>query len=147
MSSTRTPARPSCPAFSVKRVGGVKIGFIGLTLKGTPLIVSANGIQTVNFLDEAQSINKAAKRLKENRDVNAIVVLLHEGGAQSVGLNPGTTNSCTGMSGAIVDIVHNLHNAVDMVVSGHTHNAYNCLLPNRRIGRFPSPARRRSADW
>jgi 5'-nucleotidase len=123
--------KPILPAFTIKRLGGVKVGFIGLTLEGTPLIVSANGIQTVNFLDEADSINGAAKRLKENHGVNAIVVLIHEGGAQSVGLNPGTINTCTGMTGAIPNIVANLRDSVDMVVSGHTHNAYNCLLPNR----------------
>ena len=41
-------------------VGGVEVGFIGLTLEGTAQIVSAGGIQDVNFLDEASSINAAA---------------------------------------------------------------------------------------
>jgi 5'-nucleotidase len=124
------------PAFNVKRVGGVKVGFIGLTLEGTNLIVSAAGIQDVNFLDESKSINAAVKKLK-NRDVKTIVVLIHEGGAQSVGLNPGTVNTCTGMSGAITEIVGNMSGAVDLVVSGHTHNAYNCLLPNRANKAIP----------
>jgi 5'-nucleotidase len=120
---------PILPASTVKTVGGVKVGFIGLTLKGTPLIVSANGIQDVNFLDEASTINAAAHDLRL-QGVKTIVVLLHEGGAQSVGLSPSSINTCTGMSGAIGDIVHNLDPTVDMVISGHTHNAYNCLLHN-----------------
>ena len=41
------------PAYKMANLGGAKIGIIGLTLKGTPDIVSANGIQNVNFLDEA----------------------------------------------------------------------------------------------
>ena len=49
---------------------------------------------------------------------------------QSVATNPSTIDTCTGMSGAIVDIVHQLHPSINLVVSGHTHNAYNCLLPN-----------------
>ena len=106
----------------------MKVGFIGLTLEGTPNIVSAAGIQDVNFLDEATTINAAADDLR-SQGVKTIVVLLHEGGAQSVSLNPNTIDTCTGMSGAIVDIVQQPDPAVDMVVSGHTHNAYNCLLP------------------
>jgi len=125
----KVTGEPIFPAYTVKEVGGVKVGFIGLTLKGTPNIVSAAGIQSVNFLDEATSINKAARALRV-QGVRTIVVLLHEGGAQSVPLATNMINSCTGMSGAVVGIVQNLSDTVDMVISGHTHNAYNCLLPN-----------------
>jgi 5'-nucleotidase len=128
--------KPILPASTIKQVGGVKIGFIGLTLEGTPLIVSANGIRDVKFLDEATTINKTARDLRD-RGVKTIVVLIHEGGAQSVSLSPTTINTCTGMSGAITDIVHNLAPTVDLVVSGHTHNAYNCLLPNRNDSLIP----------
>ncbi|HEX5579510.1 MAG TPA: 5'-nucleotidase C-terminal domain-containing protein, partial [Candidatus Limnocylindria bacterium] len=82
----------------------------------------------VNFLDEATTINAAADDLRQ-QGVKTIVVLIHEGGRQSVSLNPNTIDTCTGISGAIVDIVANLTPRVDMVVSGHTHNAYNCMLP------------------
>ena len=114
----------------------MKVGFIGLTLEGTPLIVSANGIRDVNFLDEAATINAAAQDLR-TQGVRTIVVLLHEGGFQSVSMNPSTIDTCTGMSGAIVDIVHQLHPSISMVVSGHTHSAYNCLLPNSDEGLIP----------
>jgi len=120
---------PILPAYTIEQVGGVKVGFIGLTLEGTPLIVSANGIQDVDFLDEATTINAAAHDLR-TQGVRTIVVLIHEGGFQSVSMSPSTIDSCTGMSGAIVDIVHQLHPSISMVVSGHTHTAYNCLLPN-----------------
>ncbi|HEX6473805.1 MAG TPA: bifunctional metallophosphatase/5'-nucleotidase [Candidatus Limnocylindria bacterium] len=116
------------PATTVKTVDGVKVGFIGLTLEGTNLIVSASGIQTVNFLDEASTINAAAHDLRL-AGVKTIVVLIHEGGGQSAAFTNTSINTCTGMSGAINDIVANLTTPVDLVVSGHTHNAYNCLLP------------------
>jgi 5'-nucleotidase len=116
------------PATSVKTVGGVKVGFIGLTLEGTPNIVSAAGIVDVNFLDEAETINAATAALR-SQGVKTVVVLIHEGGAQSVPISTAMINGCTGMSGAITDIVHNLDPRVDLVISGHTHNAYNCQLP------------------
>ena len=55
---------PIFPASTVKTVDGVKVGFVGLTLKGTNLIVSPAGIQDVNFLDEASTINAAAADLR-----------------------------------------------------------------------------------
>jgi 5'-nucleotidase len=125
----KTTGEPIFPASTVKTVGGVKVGFIGLTLKGTPLIVSANGITTVDFLDEATTINAAAQQLTA-QGVRTIVVLIHEGGAQSVGLTPSTINTCTNPGGAILGIVSKLNPQINLVVSGHTHNAYNCMMPN-----------------
>ena len=53
------------------------------------------------------------------RGIEAIVVLIHEGGVPS-----GDYNECPGISGPIVDIVKKLDKAVDVVISGHTHRAY-----------------------
>ncbi|MGZ8803501.1 MAG: bifunctional metallophosphatase/5'-nucleotidase [Mycobacterium sp.] len=120
---------PILPPFAIRNFGGVNVGFIGMTLEGTPLIVSPGGIQNVKFLDEAATANFYVKLLKF-LGVQTIVVLLHEGGAQSVGLSPASINTCTGMSGAITDIVNRTNDAVDLFITGHTHNAYNCMLPN-----------------
>jgi 5'-nucleotidase len=38
-----------------------------------------------------------------------------------------------GISGAIVDIVNRFDPAVDVVISGHTHQAYNCQLNNMLV--------------
>jgi 5'-nucleotidase len=125
----KSNGKPIFPAYKTRSLGGAKIGFIGLTLEGTPEIVTASGIQSVNFLDEATTINAATQELKK-KGVHTVVVLIHEGGAQSVGLSESTIDTCTGMSGAITGIVGQLDDEVDLVISGHTHNAYNCLLPN-----------------
>ena len=132
----KSNGKPIFPAYKIRSVAGAKIGFIGLTLKGTPQIVSANGIQTVDFLDEATTINAATAALKA-KGVHTVVVLIHEGGAQNVGLNPATINTCAGFSGAIGPIVAQLDDEVDLVVSAHTHNAYNCMLPNGAARQIP----------
>jgi len=61
--------------------------------------------------------------------VEAIVVLVHQGGFQS-GSND--INGCAGnlAGSAIAEVVGRLDNAVDLVISGHTHTAYNCKVPN-----------------
>jgi len=60
--------------------------------------------------------------------VEAIVVLIHEGGLPTGGIN-----ECPGISGPIVDIVKKFDKAVDVVISGHTHRAYTCAIDGRLV--------------
>ncbi len=115
------------PAYEVRNVGGVKVAFIGLTLQGTPTIVTPAGVAGLTFLPEADTINAYVHQLQKN-NVHTFVILLHEGGFQT--LPPGTINDCDGISGAVVGITAALDPDVDVVLSGHTHQAYNCELPN-----------------
>ena len=117
--------QPLFPPFSIQRYeANTKVAFIGMTLEGTPTIVTPEGIRDFDFLDEADTANALVDRL-ERRGVENIVVLLHEGGQQATG---GTSNSCVGISGPIVDIVNRLDDRIDAVISGHTHQAYNCVI-------------------
>ena len=112
------------PAYGIKEFKGKRIAFIGMTLEGTPSIVTPSGVAGLEFRDEADTVNGLVGELRK-RGVEAVVVLVHEGG-----FAPGSINGCSGVSGPIVDIVGRLDDAVDLVVSGHTHQAYNCRLPN-----------------
>ena len=115
------------PAYHVKRFEGIPVAFIGLTLKETPQIVVPSGVAGLRFDDEADSVNRLVPELKQ-QGIEAIVVLIHEGGMPS-----GDYNECPGISGPIVDIVKKLDKAVDLVVSGHTHRAYNCRIDGRLV--------------
>jgi 5'-nucleotidase len=118
------------PAYAIRKFDGVKIGFIGMTLEGTPDIVSQSGIQGLDFLDEAETANRYAEELRREHGVRAIVVLLHEGGAQ---VPPFGIDDCNGISGPIVDIVHRTTDAVDVFVTGHTHQPYRCVIDGRPV--------------
>ena len=117
------------PATAVRTVGGVKIGFIGETLRNTPRIVTPAGVRGLAFLDEATTANAHAAELKK-QGVNAIVLLIHEGGQQSTGADP---NGCNGFTGAIVPIVEKLSPDIKVVVSGHTHTFYNCTIAGHHV--------------
>ncbi|MFI7302992.1 bifunctional metallophosphatase/5'-nucleotidase [Micromonospora aurantiaca] len=119
---------PLMQPFGIKIVKGVPIGFIGMTLEGTPNIVSQQGVAGLRFTDEADTANKYAKILRL-LGVKSIVVLLHEGGVQ----NGGGINDCTGFSGPIVDIANRMDPSIDVIVSGHTHAAYNCNINNKLV--------------
>jgi 5'-nucleotidase len=115
------------PPYWIKNFEGVKIGFIGMTLEATDTLVAAAGIQGWDFLDEAETANNLVPILKD-KGVNAIVVLLHEGGSQTP--PPGEVNACVGISGPIVAINDALDPEIDVLITGHTHLPYNCLLPD-----------------
>jgi len=100
----------------------VKVAFIGMTLKGTPNIVTPAGVAGLSFKDEADTANALIPQLKA-QGADAVVVVIHEGGTTTVGYND---KSCAGLSGHILPILNKLDAAVDVVISGHTHRSYVC---------------------
>jgi 5'-nucleotidase len=123
----KATGKPFLPAYEVREFGGIPVAFIGLTLRGTPLIVNPSGVAGLEFRDEAATVNALIPEIKA-RGIEAIVVLIHEGG-----LPTGDYNDCPGISGPIVDIVKTFDKAVDIVVSGHTHQAYVCNIDGRLV--------------
>jgi 5'-nucleotidase len=123
----KATGKPFFPAYEVREFDRIPVAFIGLTLKGTPLIVNPAGVADLEFRDEADTVNALIPELKA-RGIEAIVVLIHEGG-----LPTGDYNECMGISGPIVDIVKKFDKAVDIVVSGHTHRAYVCNIDGRLV--------------
>lgn len=103
-----------------KKFGTITVGFVGLTLQGTP--TSTSGATGLTFLNEASVINEKAQELKRN-GADAVVVLIHQGGQTMASYI--NDQSCPGMTGLIGPIVSQLQN-VDVVVSGHTHQEYIC---------------------
>ncbi|MBA2715655.1 MAG: bifunctional metallophosphatase/5'-nucleotidase [Propionibacteriales bacterium] len=121
----QTHRRPTLfPATKVLDVQGVKVGFIGMTLKDTPSIVTQSGVEGLKFTDEVRTANRLVPELKA-QGVNAIVVLLHQG---VVPTDPTAYNECSGATGPALDIAKNLSPAIDVVISGHTHQPYNCTV-------------------
>lgn len=130
------------PAYGVKTfntpAGSVKAAFIGMTLKDTPSIVTPSGVAGLTFSDEVQTVNALIPKLRA-RGIETIVVLIHQGGFQG-STGPNYINDCSLVSGGAADpnamqsirsIVAGLDDAVDLVVSGHTHTGYTCNLPNK----------------
>ncbi|MFD7626897.1 bifunctional metallophosphatase/5'-nucleotidase [Streptomyces sp. NPDC059851] len=124
--------RPMMSPTWIWKKGDVKIGFIGVTLEGTPDVVTAEGVKGLKFGDEVETINKYAAELNK-QGVKSIVALIHEGGLPANGAYNYDCNvpgAGAGISGAIVDIAKNVDAKVDALVTGHTHQAYACNIPD-----------------
>ncbi|WP_445372687.1 bifunctional metallophosphatase/5'-nucleotidase [Methylomonas sp. HW2-6] len=120
------------PQYAIKVVGGVRVGFIGMTLKETPTIVTPTGVAGLTFTDEAATVNALIPKLRA-RGVEAVVVLIHQGGTIPITQSVATINNCdNGLADSpIKTIVNQLDDEVDLVISGHTHQAYNCQIANK----------------
>jgi 5'-nucleotidase len=117
------------PPYGVRDVAGVRLAFIGVTLEDTPSVTAPNGVRGLAFRNEASTINSLLPELKEQR-VDKIVVLIHQGAHQQGG---GTYDSCQNLSGDLMPFLAALSPEVDIVVSAHTHEAYNCVLDGRIV--------------
>jgi 5'-nucleotidase len=118
----RRSGRLLLPAYAVVVLGGIPVGVIGAVLRDTPSIVPAWAVADLQFLDEAESINRAAAELKRH-GIHTLIVLIHQG------LTPEPIASGYDWQGPLLDIVARLDPDIDVVVSGHTHNYSNTLLP------------------
>ncbi|MET9495791.1 5'-nucleotidase C-terminal domain-containing protein [Streptomyces sp. NPDC006552] len=124
--------KPILAPYWVWKQHGVKVGFIGVTLEGTPDIVSAEGVKGLKFHDEIETVNKYAKIL-DKQGVKSIVALIHEGGvpaSSAYNYDCDAGGAGAGISGPIVSIAKGISPKVDALVTGHTHNAYVCTIPD-----------------
>lgn len=118
----------------VQSYGGIRVGFIGAVTRSTPRIVVPSGVAGLRFEDEAAAINRAAAALAA-QGVQAMVAIVHEGGEVGRTQQPVDWNDarCAHFRGDIVDIARRISPQVDLILSAHTHQGYNCLVDGRPV--------------
>ena len=133
------------PAYEVKKIDNAKIAFIGLTLEGTPTIVTPSAVAGLEFRPEVATVNALVEKLRNEQGVKAFVVLLHQGGFQNppavpvypAAANPDAyvdVNKCVSFSGSEVTAIANgLDPRVKVVISAHTHQPYICQIGGKLV--------------
>lgn len=110
-------------SYNVRQFDSVKVGFIGIALEATPTIVVSSAVEGLMFTAEVEAINRYVKVLKDTEGLKAIVVLLHNGASAGP-----TINSCNLTDPFFANVVMKIDPEVDALITGHTHNAYNCQI-------------------
>lgn len=111
------------PAYTVRQINGVRVGFVGIALETTPTIVVPAGVDGLKFKAEVAAINQYVKVLKTTARVKAIVVILHDGAGPAA-----SYNACNAADPFYTNVVMKIDPEVDVLITGHTHNAYNCQI-------------------
>ena len=121
--------KPLFPAWGVKTFDGVKVAFIGMTLRGTPAIVRPGGAEGLSFKDEVETVNALVPQIRA-QGIETIVVIMHQGGIQSGGIN-----ECANFSSdnGFKEMVERFDRAVDVVVAAHTHRYYICEFAGKLV--------------
>lgn len=126
----RSSGAPLLPAYAVKTLGGIKVGIVGVVLKEAPSVVTPAGVAGLYFADEVETVNALLPQLRE-QGVQLVVVLLHQGAAISA--RTVNTTDCSGLHGEALDIVDRLAAPVEVVMTGHTHEAFVCHRPDGKL--------------
>lgn len=121
--------KPVLPAYKIETAHGVKIGFIGTVLRETAESALASGIAGLEFVDEADAINRQLPELRKE-GVGVFVVLIHQGGRTTDKFDQ---QDCANLQGPIVDVVKRLDPAIRLVISGHSHQGYMCKVDGRLV--------------
>jgi len=124
-----TDGRTVFPPYAIKELGGVKVAFVGMTLEATPSVTTKEAIVGLTFANEANTVNALLPELRQ-RGVATTVILLHQGGFQD---ESGTYDSCNGLKGDVLPVIAALDPAFRVVMTAHTHQAYNCTLGDRVV--------------
>ncbi|MYN28198.1 bifunctional metallophosphatase/5'-nucleotidase [Duganella levis] len=121
--------KPVLPAYKIETVHGVKVAFIGTVLRETAESALASGIAGLEFVDEADAINRQLPELRK-QGVGVFVVLIHQGGRTTDKFDQ---QDCGNLKGPIVDVVKRLDPSIRLVISGHSHQGYLCKVDGRLV--------------
>ncbi|HET9419951.1 MAG TPA: bifunctional UDP-sugar hydrolase/5'-nucleotidase [Nocardioides sp.] len=106
-----------------QELGGVTVGYVGAVTEELPALVSPAGIADIDVTDVVTEVNDAAADLTAG-GADLVVMLVHEGApntdCETMDDDPNSTFG---------NIINNVSDDVDAIVSGHTHLAYNCSFP------------------
>ncbi len=115
---------PALKEYAIVDLNGVKVGIIGAVTKDTPTLVTPSGIGMLDFGDPVAAVNRVAAQLTDgnpaNGEADVVVAEYHEG----AGSGSGTLASQLILGGAFAQIVNGTSANVDVIFTGHTHQAY-----------------------
>lgn len=109
----------------VYKLKGIRIGVIGAILQDAPSVIAASSIAGLKFTAEAKAVNAQVAKL-QRKGVHAFVLIVHDGFEPTDA--PSLVNDCPVTDGPFAGVVRALSPEVGIVVSAHTHTAYNCKI-------------------
>lgn len=123
---TQTPAMQE---YEIITVSGLRVAVIGAVTQETPTLVSPGGIDTLDFGNPVDAVNRVVAELKATDAADVYVAQYHEGAG--AGTPDGATlDEELGLpASAFAEIVTGTSADVDAIFTGHTHKVYSWDAP------------------
>lgn len=124
--------------YTIKKVKGIKIGYIGIVTPEIKDMVAAEHMKNIKITDPAAEIAKYTKELRK-QGVKAIVLLAHSGANMSTTANQSIDRQkSAAVEGEVVSILKSVNkldskNSIDIVFAAHTHQFANGVYKKMRI--------------
>lgn len=122
----RDTGEPAYQEYELREFEGVTIGFIGAVTEDLNELVNPAGIASLEVREVVPEVNRVAEQLSDgdtaNGEADVLVLLVHEGAA-TTDISSATDDSNFGR------IVTGADPEIDMIISGHTHLAYDFEVP------------------
>ncbi|WP_245713856.1 bifunctional metallophosphatase/5'-nucleotidase [Nocardia vaccinii] len=131
---------PGLKPWTMLRVGGHKIGVVGTVTPATAQIVMPDAIRGYTFGDEADAVNKYVPQLLA-AGAETVVALVHDGGAQQTRGAPVDYNGCANIGPNVTALADRLDSRVKVLLTAHTHQAYNCTIAGKVVTQAASYGR------
>jgi 5'-nucleotidase len=106
--------------YTMVRVGGARVGIIGLSTPDTPNVTMAVNVASLNFTDPVAATLQAARELRR-QGADAIVVIAHIGGRCTKMEEPHALDSCDRNAEAMTYLERLPVGTIDAFFAGHTH--------------------------
>ena len=118
---------PVFSPYTIREINDVQVAFIGAVTLETTILELPQNIENITFINESEAINSYVPELQD-QGINAIVVLIHDGGKQES--YEGPTQEGGNVTGPITSVVAELDQDIDVVLAAHSHGFINTYLPN-----------------
>lgn len=120
------------PPYIIHEVNGVPIGFIGLTLDYTPDLVVPGMVDDLRFVDQAL-VAKRYVDLLQQQGIESIVIVVHDGAGDKYYSGSTQNTARIDKHSPFGQFLAQLPNAVDLVVTGHSHRFTNAYFTRKGV--------------
>lgn len=121
---TNTPAKGVFKPYAIKKIGGKKIGFLGINIDPAGMI-SAENYAGMRYEDAVESANRWAGYLKKKEKCDLVVAVTHIGYTTDVD------------KATDVDLARESRD-IDIIIGGHSHTTVSPDTPEKTPSRIPN---------
>lgn len=120
---TKGTTEPALDEYSIITVDGIDVAVIGVVTEETATLVSPGGIESIDFGDPVEAVNRVAGEIEEQDLADVIIAEYHEGAGDGA-VEGATIEQEVAAGGAFAEIVTETSPLVDAIFTGHTHKQY-----------------------